>query len=99
MRYGLVMAQYAGRPESPALERLERLHDEDRRMLAALHRHHGLALARIDLRLTAIEEKLAKSANIVKIAIGFGVPVLVLLMTGNMDAAIRVLAVFFGNAR
>ena len=93
------MAQNTGEPTAQDRAHLARLHDEDRHMLRTVQRHHGLALARIDLRLTAIEARLTTSANIVKIAIGFGVPVLVLLTTGDMDAAIRVLAVFFGNAR
>ena len=77
------------------LARLARLHDEDRHMLRTAQRHHGLALARIDLRLMAIEAKLTRTGNLAKLAIGLGVPFLVLLMTGDLDAALKVLAVVF----
>mgnify|MGYP001608437546 CR=1 FL=1 len=75
------------------LERLARMHDEERRRVDLLMHHHSSTLTRIDMRLESIEEGLENRLTpqaLVKLLVGLGAPV-ALLLTGNVELAKRLL--------
>jgi hypothetical protein len=63
----------------------------------ALWAHVVTQLAKIEHRLSGVEARLDRKLTpeqIIKIAIGFGLPILVLLLTGNMELARRFIGLF-----
>jgi len=64
---------------------------------ATLWAHVLSSIGRIEGRLAAVELKLERRLTpeqILKIAIGFGLPILVLLLTGNMELARKFIGLF-----
>jgi hypothetical protein len=63
----------------------------------ALWAHVVTSLARVEHRLSGVEARLdgrLTPEQIVKIAIGFGLPILVLLLTGNLELARKLIGLF-----